>query len=211
MTANQIAFNRAIEDARHNVVMEDIEHQKARAAKSQADSSKLSAQASMQQAQVASNRQIEDARHNLQDEEVRRGQLAVSQAQQKEIERYNRVAQQLNESALAEQAMHNRASESASFQQARAANVNAAASAKRAEIESARQAENERHNLVAESIEQQNADTARKRQTADATESQSKTQANYAKVDLASSEKFKNYLSPFSGVLSGLGAAILGG
>lgn len=215
MTANQIAFNRAIEDARHNRVSEEIEKQKAAASTTSAGASMISSRALEAQAQIASARQIEDARHNLRDEDIRVGQLEIGRGQLAEQQRANKMAEKLTQNAQNETQRHNIAQESvgqtqakASMLQAQAAGTQAAAAREQARVAGERQIEDARHNLVAESIGQLQADTAAKQQITQAAVNQSIMATNYAEADLASSKKFSNYAGPIIRGFSALANAL---
>lgn len=215
MTANQIAFNKMLEDVRHNQASEEIERMKARSAET-------SASAAASQARTALARQIEDARHNLADEGVRRGTLEVAQGQLAETTRSNTAREQIQTGDLAESIRHNavmesetmrhnKESEIAAGRQASASMAQAAASQTQASAAARRQMEDARHNLVSESLTKQSVDTEAKRQTAQAANLQSQNYRNYQEGGVADSEKFRNYTTPFVSALTGLGRAILGG
>lgn len=159
MTSNQIAYNKYLEDARHNVATEEIERHKA-------DSARISSSASMSQAQTAALSQRETARHNLIEESIKQGQLRVESGKLSETTRHNKVSESISQQQSDRQYelgkysnMSGRMQASASLQSARAAQLSAQAAQmgamaqqSQAVIASARQQEDARHNKVAESI-----------------------------------------------------------
>lgn len=212
MTANQIAFNRSIEDARHNRVIEGIEKHKAESTRMGAEASLTSAEASRSQASTAAARQVEDARHNVEDESIRRGQLQVSSGQLEESHRANVASETIRKNQLEEEKRHNLAQESIGSTQASASIISAKAQQQQASVASLRQAEDARHNLVAEGISERMTTAQEDRTESEAKLNNAKmynlqvqNQLNQRLAERVTSEKFKNYTS----VLSGLANALL--
>lgn len=90
MTANQIAYNRHLEDKRNHLVLEQHSAMQAEAAKSQAD--------------TAAKRAEEEGRHNKATE-------TINWWSAQEVQRHNLAGESLEQGKLTETSRHNRASE----------------------------------------------------------------------------------------------------
>lgn len=235
MTANQIAFNRYLEDARHNVVSEEIERKKALASARSAEAAGVSAHAASVQAGNALRSQYETERRNRVDESIRMGALEVErdkygleQKKLSETQRHNVAQEELNTASLAQQLKLGQAqiatNREVGLAQAAASQAHAQASLKQAEVAARTQQEQQRHNVVAESISRSQlendairAQAAQKQaQASAATAGAARIQARVAQ-GLLDSEKFGNYARGFQNVtggvkdITGMGMSILGG
>lgn len=152
MTSNQIAYNKYLEDARHNAALEDIERHKA-------GSARMTSEASASQAQTAALGQRETARHNLVEESIKQGQLRVESSKLGETTRHNKVSEGISQLQSDRQYelgkysnVSGRLQASAALQGAQASIMGALAQQSQAATASARQVEDARHNMVSESI-----------------------------------------------------------
>lgn len=231
MTANQISYNKLLEDRRHNIVSEGIEQHKAQ-------SSRLTAE-------TGQRVQAETGRHNLVDEAIRQGQLMVESGKAIEIARHNKTAEDIDRLRIAKQyevgseqaaAATSQAAASmlgarASMAQAGAAQLNAQTNVGQlgvsqqlaniqyydAETRRLTQKETTKHNRIGESISRVANNIARSQATAAAVKAEAalteadtkRSKAGFEKAELVT-KSVKNVADTVKTV-SGVAAAIMGG